>query len=242
MKIFKKLLAATGLAVAVGSANAGVPVIDAANLVQSIQQVLAWSQQFDQMVQQIRTMENQYAQLQNTYNSFTGGRGLGTILNTVVDQAARRYLPDAADDVDALASGAVPRYAALQSTIAGFKTAVTSTNSTTFGTGTTAANTLIAKINSLATQKALGQAAYTSAAQRTTDLENMISTIGVADDPKAIAEMQARIGAQQALVANENAKVQSMAYMQAYEQQQNEQRANETVGHWGKDDLPPVTF
>ena len=114
--------------------------------------------------------------------------------------------------------------------------------STTFGTGTNAANALVAKINSLATQKALGESAYTSAAQRTTDLENMIATIGVADDPKAIAEMQARVGAQQALVANENAKLQSMAYMQQFEQQQNEQRANETVGKWGKDSFPAVTF
>ena len=85
----------------------------------------------------------------------------------------------------------------------------------------------------------LGQA---TAAQRTTDLENLIATIGVASDPKAIAEMQARIGAQQALVSNENAKLQSLAYLQAYEQQQNDQRANEVVAKWGKDTLPAISF
>ena len=34
-------------------AQAGIPVIDAANLAQAIQQVLAWAQQYQQMVQQI---------------------------------------------------------------------------------------------------------------------------------------------------------------------------------------------
>lgn len=242
MKLIKRLVAAFALTAAVGSANAGIPVIDVAALAQAVQQVLAWGQQYEQMVQQIQQMEQQYAQLQTTYNSMTGSRGLGTILNGSLDQAARRYLPAEASDVAHLASGVVSGYGSLQSTIAGFKSSVSSMPSTTFGTGTNAANALVAKINSLATQKALGESAYTSAAQRTADLENMIATIGGADDPKAIAEMQARIGAQQALVSNENAKLQSMAYMQQFEQQQNEQRANETVGKWGKDTLPPVTF
>jgi type IV secretion system protein VirB5 len=108
----------------------------------------------------------------------------------------------------------------------------------TFAAGTNAASALAAKIDSLATQKALGQAAYTSAAQRTSDLENMIATIGVADDPKAIAEMQARLGAQQALVANENAKLQAMAYMQQAEEQQARQRAAEVIAKWSRPNLP----
>ena len=242
MKLIRRLVAAFALTAAVGSANAGVPVIDVANLAQAVQQVVAWAQQNQQMIDSIQEARNQVSQLQTTYNSLTGNRGLGTILNGAVDQAARRYLPSEAGDVAQLATGTVAGYGSLQSTIAGFKSSVSSMSNTTFGTGTNASNTLIAKINSLATQKALGEAAYTSATKRTTDLENMIATIGVADDPKAVAEMQARIGAQQALVANENTKVQSMVYMQQYEQQQNEQRANETVGKWGKDTLPAVSF
>ena len=186
MKLIKRLVAAFALTAAVGSANAGIPVIDVAALAQAVQQVLAWGQQYEQMVQQIQEMEQQYAQLQTTYNSMTGSRGLGTILNGSLDQAARRYLPSEASDVAQLASGVVPGYGSLQSTIAGLKSSVSSMPSTTFGTGTNAANALVAKINSLATQKALGESAYTSAAQRTTDLENMIATIGVAGDPKTI--------------------------------------------------------
>ena len=241
-QLIRKVLAALALTAAVGSANAGVPVIDVANLAEAIQQVLAWAQQYQQMVDQIQEARNQVTQLQTTYNSMTGSRGLGTILNGAVDQAARRYLPSGGSDIEQLASGVVAGYGSLQSTISGLKSSVSSLPASTYATGSNAANAWVAKVNSLATQKALGEAAYSSAAQRTTDLENLIATIGVASDPKAIAEMQARIGAQQALVSNENAKLQSLAYLQAYEQQQNDQRANEVVAKWGKDTLPAISF
>lgn len=242
MKTLRALMAAVAFVFIAGTAHAGIPVIDAANLAQSIQQVVAWGQQYTQMVDSITQLRNQYAQLQTTYNSLTGNRGLSTMLNGVGDQAARRYLPAQGDQIEQLASGLVPGYGTLQSTVASLKSAVSSMPPGTFAPGSDALNVLSAKINSLATQKALGQAAYSSAAQRTSDLENMIATTGVATDPKAIAEMQARIGAQQALLQNESAKLQALQYMQAAEQQQNEQRANEAISKWGKTALPAVTF
>ena len=242
MKLIRKLVAALSLTATMASANAGIPVIDVANLAQAIEQVLAWAQQYEQMVDQIQEARNQVTQLQTTYDSMTGSRGLGTILNSAVDQAARRYLPAGGSDIEQLASGIVAGYGSLQATVADFKSSVSSLPIGIFTAGSNAANAWVAKVNSLATQKALGESAYSSAAQRTTDLENMIATISVASDPKAIAEMQARIGAQQALVANENAKLLSLAYMQAYEQQQNDQRANEVVAKWGKDALPAIAF
>ena len=81
MKHLARLITAAALTAAVGSANAGIPVIDVANLAQAVEQVIAWGQQNAQMVEQINQMRNQYAQLQSTYNSMTGNRGLGTLLN-----------------------------------------------------------------------------------------------------------------------------------------------------------------
>ena len=81
MKLIRRMLAAFVLSAAVGSAHAGVPVIDVANLFQAVQQVAAWLQQYEQMVESIQQLRNQYAQLQTTYNSMTGNRGLGTILS-----------------------------------------------------------------------------------------------------------------------------------------------------------------
>lgn len=223
-------------------ARAGIPVIDAANLAKSIQQVIAWGQQYTQMADSIQQLQSQNAQLQTTYNSLTGDRALSTLLNGPNDQATRRYLPAQGEQIERLANGTVAGYGPLQSTISNLKGVVSTMPHSTFAPGSAALNVLSAKINSLATQKALGQAAYSSAAQRTADIENLIATSGMATDPKAIAEMQARIGAQQALLQNESAKLQAMAYMQAAEQQQNEQRANEAISKWGKTTLPAVTF
>lgn len=59
----------------------GVPVIDAANLVNSLQQVIAWGQQQSQMVQQIQQFAQQIQQMQNMTTKFDAARALGTILN-----------------------------------------------------------------------------------------------------------------------------------------------------------------
>lgn len=242
MRHIQRLVAGVALAAGLGSAHAGIPVIDVANLAQSIQQVVAWAQQNAQMVQQLTELRNQYTQLTNTYNSLTGNRGLGTLLNGVVDQAARRYLPGDGTQIGQLSSGVVPGFGGLQATINRYKATVSSMSPATFAPGSDATRALTARINSLATQQALGESAYSSTAQRTTDLENMIATIGVADDPKAIAEINARIAAQQALIANEATKLQSLRYMQELEKQQNEQRGREVIANWGSYVMPPVTF
>lgn len=241
----KKVIRAFALALAVfgfNNANAGIPVIDVAAIAQQVQQVIAWGKQYTQMVDQINNLRNQYAQLQTTYNSLTGDRGLATLMNAATDQAARRYLPEQADELEKLASGLVSGYGPLQSSIASLRAKVSTLPPGTFGAGTDALKALSAKLDSIATQQAMGKAAYSSAAQRTRDLENLIATSALATDPKAIAEMQTRITAQQALLQNESSKLQAMAYMQQTEQAQNEQRANETISKWGKSTLPAVVF
>src|ERR1700739_4444765 len=65
--------------IAAGAAQADIPVLDGANLVQAINQIAAWKKQYDQMQQQ--------------YTALTGSRGLGNIQNnpalqTIVSQDA----------------------------------------------------------------------------------------------------------------------------------------------------------
>jgi type IV secretion system protein VirB5 len=71
-------------------ARAGIPVIDAANLFNSIQQVLAWGQQAQDMIDQAEKLQQQYQQLQTVTNKLDGARSLGTILN---DPSIRSALP-----------------------------------------------------------------------------------------------------------------------------------------------------
>jgi type IV secretion system protein VirB5 len=61
----------------------GIPTIDVANLAQSINQVLAWKQQYEQMLQQIEQMRLANATALNAYNASTGNRGFGLINNSI---------------------------------------------------------------------------------------------------------------------------------------------------------------
>ena len=65
-------------------ARAGMPVIDVANLAQAIQQVLSWGQQLQAMAAHLQ-------QLQRTYQSLTGPRGMQNLLP--IAPGARNYLP-----------------------------------------------------------------------------------------------------------------------------------------------------
>src|SRR5665213_764011 len=79
-RMFAALVLCSGLFGA-SAANAGIPVIDAANLVQAIQQVIAWGQQQLQMGTQI---QNQVSQIQNQATQIariTGTRNLGQVFN-----------------------------------------------------------------------------------------------------------------------------------------------------------------
>lgn len=82
-KIFSNAAVSALILCAVLPARAGIPVLDAANLVNSIQQVLAWTKQAQDMINQIN-------QLQAMTTKLDGIRSLGTILN---DPAIRAALP-----------------------------------------------------------------------------------------------------------------------------------------------------
>lgn len=98
IKTVKKLLLAFAMFTsffASTSAHAGIPVIDAANLANSVQQVMAWAQQYQQMTQQIE-------QLTAQINAVTGGRGMGALLN---NPQIRQYLPPELSDIQSIISG-----------------------------------------------------------------------------------------------------------------------------------------
>jgi type IV secretion system protein VirB5 len=89
-KFFSGAVVSAMLLFAALPARAGIPVLDAANLVNSIQQVLAWGQQAQDMMNQINKLQQQYQQLQTMTTKLDGTRSLGTILN---DPAIRAALP-----------------------------------------------------------------------------------------------------------------------------------------------------
>jgi len=217
MKNFIRIFAlALGLSSA-GQAFAGIPVIDAANVAQAIKQVAAWKQQYQQMA-------DQYNQMQQQYQSLTGSRGFSSLLNGPAYQQARRMLPPDAQQVLGLAKSG--SYGNLASSISAIKQASTTLDAGAFS-NPTAAKQWDADMNRAASNKALSMQAYTDAGQRLQTLEGLISQISQTQDPKAIAELQARIQAEQAIIQNEQNKIQAMAMLASAEQQISRQQARE---------------
>ena len=83
MRTIKRLFAVMVLAMSSTGAFAGIPVIDVSNLVQALQQVAAWSQQYTQMLGQIQNQVQQIQQLQSNLNSINGIRNLGQVVNNI---------------------------------------------------------------------------------------------------------------------------------------------------------------
>lgn len=227
----KKYLRIFALAVGLAGANAahaGIPVIDGAHIAESILEeveiIAQWAAQYGQMVEQIQQLEQQYNQAVTSYNSMTGSRGMSSLLNGATSQQARRLLPDDAQQVLDLANGG--SYGTLANDINTIKTATSSLSSGSFG-NSTAASQWSADLNRVAANKALSQKAYSAAAQRLQNLEDMTAQISSTDDPKAIAELQARIATEQGMVQNDQAKLQALSMLMASEQQVAQQQARE---------------
>lgn len=184
-KSFSAIAIATSALIATPSVHAqGIPVIDVANLVQAIQQVTSWGQQYTQMVQQIQ-------QLQSQINAMTGPRGLGTILQ---DPAIMALLPPEIQTAGAaIANGSFT--AAQQSAI---DTLMQSYGVTVAPYGATAAPGQSAADALIKMQQVLA-----SAQARTNQVSALANRVDSSVDAKDAADLNNRIGVEQANSINQ---------------------------------------
>src|SRR5687768_13168047 len=95
-QLFAFLLAAAALLVPL-HARAGIPVIDVTAIAQLVQQVTYWQQQISAMQRQYDQLRASREQLNQTYNSMTGTRGMEQLLPT--SDLDRNYLPPSYPDL-----------------------------------------------------------------------------------------------------------------------------------------------
>jgi type IV secretion system protein VirB5 len=185
---------------AAGSARAqGIPVIDAANLIQSIQQVLDGVTSIENQVQQIR-------QLQSQLSSINGLRNLGQVFNNPL---LRNYVPaEVYTVVNAVDTGG---YSGLRGTAKALRDAnmIYNCMDRAGGDRTSCQATLAQPYQ----QKGLLQDAMTSAAGRLAQINALMDQINGTPDQKSVQEIQARIGAENALLAHEMTQIQMLQGM-----------------------------
>jgi type IV secretion system protein VirB5 len=224
------------LLIAPMQARAGIPVIDAAAVMNLIQQILYWQKQ-------IQGMTNQINQLQQTYNSMTGDRGMQSLLP--MTSAKRNYLPQDYSELMNAVNGASATYAGLSSQVQSIMSAnAVLTNSQVGSLSPQLQQIVEAGRRSAAMIQGSSQSAYQNTSQRFAALQQLITMVGIARDTKAIQDLQGRIQAEQAMLTNEQTKLQTLyqvAQAEQWSQQQRiRERASADVG--SVNTLTPVTY
>lgn len=166
MKIaIKGIFVAIFLCASVNAKATGVPVIDVANLANSILQVSAWGEQYGQMVSQIQNQVEQIQKAKEAIENMTGKRLLGMIKDEIRTN-------------DTIPTEVQSALAALE-----------------FPSDLTAAI------------KQITDTALRATERRGTQISGLMREINNTNDPKAIAELQARLGAEQANVQNDTNRI-----------------------------------
>jgi type IV secretion system protein VirB5 len=202
----------------------GIPVIDAANLIQSIEQVVNDITKIENQVQQI-------TQLQNQLTSISGIRNLGNVFNNPLLQ---NYVPTEAynflNNVDN--SG----YSALTTTAKTLRDAQMVYNCLDMsGAARTRCQARLAEPYQ---QKGLLQDAMKTAAGRLAQITSLMTKINATTDQKGVLEIQARVDAENALLGHEMTQIQMLQAMSDSEERiarsQDRERQYETLGRTGK--------
>jgi type IV secretion system protein VirB5 len=225
MRALLRTVAASAITLAGTCAQAqGIPVIDIAGLIQTIQQVLNDVTKIENQVQQI-------AALQNQLSSMTGVRNLGTVLNSA---ALQNYVPPKAYTlVNAIdATG----YAGLGGTAKALRDDGMVYNCLNLaGAQRTTCQAALARPYQ---QKGLLQDAMSTASGRLTQISALMNQVNATSDQKAVLEIQARIGAENAMLTHEISQIQMLQGMADSEERiarsRDRERQYEMLGRTGR--------
>lgn len=206
---------ATALSIftATAPAHAQWATFDASNYAQALEQVKALQQQYQTMQQQLQTAQQTAQSIahfpQNELNQ------LSQQFNT---QALRNVLPNSSTVTNQLSGSS------LSSAAQGYL----NQNRAATPTGTDARATEINRsANSIANNQAMASDLYTSAGNHITALQGLEGQLATAPDAKAVADIQARISQEQAVLQAQQVQAQSLTMMQASAGRNEDQRFDE---------------
>ena len=210
----------------------GIPVIDAASLAQAVKQVESWQAQ-------LQAMSKQYNQALKHFESLTGNRGFGDLLN---DAGLQDYVPK-----DLGKTYQMLRESGQLTMSVGAKTMQQ-------------ANAIYdcAKAPDVTKcQAAYGKVlqdtdnfnnAYDKAQKQTKQVQDLIGEISQTNDPKSIAELQARLQGEQAQLQNTSNQIRLMTLLAQQQDKITSQQQREAflknldTPNKGLSQMKPVTY
>jgi len=189
-----------------GSARATLPVFDASS--------------FAKMEESVLLLREEVSRLESTYAAMSGSRGLGSVL---YDPALREYLPtDWMRVYDAANAGG---YAGISGPMKDIERAERLQ-------GTVAEGVLAVReraFRTAVTNKAIALHAFDGERARLTEIESLMQRIDETHDPKGVAEIEARIAAEEAVVQNESTKLELVAMLERAEEALRAEQAREVL-------------
>ena len=210
MKTLKKLactcIAVVGLTAGSTAYAGGIPVIDIASIAK---QVAVWTAQYGQMVEQFNQMKKEF-------DSLNGSRGMANLVN---DPASRKYLPA---DYQSILSSGYGNSASIRSSAK-----VYGLEETTLDTGSDLGKAFESNAKQGAINRATAEDAYKKASERFDAIQVLLDKVNDAPDAKDVADLQARIQAEQVMMQNEQTKLQMLAQLASAQRDLQEQKAKE---------------
>ena len=183
----------TSMLLGATAANAGIPVIDVAAIVQAVQEVM-------QSVQQVTNQIRQIEQLQSQVDAITGARNLGAVLN---NPALQNYIP--ANATTLLGNVQSSGYAGLTGSARTLRDAQMTYNCLNLSGGAqTQCQSALAMPYQ---QKAFMQDAMDAARGRMAQIQSLMQQINATPDTKAVAEIEARLGAENAMLQHQQTQI-----------------------------------
>lgn len=207
------------------SAQAQIPVTITSDIPATLNQVQTmaqWTQQIAGMKQQYDQMQTDYQQMVRQYESTTGSRDLGQIMN---DPKLKNYLPNDWQDVyDSVKKSGY-------SGLSGSAKSIYENNQAYDGCAHIVSElertSCEARSVKGAQDKGFALEAYGAAQARMGQIDQLMAEINNTQDPKAIAELQSRISVEQANIQNEQTKLQMYGMVAAAEDSLQQQRQSE---------------
>jgi len=208
--------------VALRPAAAIIPVTDVGAIVQLISQLQV-------LEQQVETARRQLEQAQSEYQSITGGRGMERLLSGTL----RNYLPATWGDLQSALSGTGSSAALATGLKQAINTNSVLTDSQLAALSADAREAVNSARREAALRQVLSQQALATTSARFASLQQLVDAIGSAGDQKAVLDLQARIAAEQGMLANEHTKLELLHQAALADESASQQRAREqaVAGH-----------
>jgi type IV secretion system protein VirB5 len=184
----------------------GIPTISVAELAQDV--IMA-----GQLEQQVQTMEQQYTTMTTQLTALTGNRSLGQILN---NPTLRSYLPDQWQSIYSQVSSG---------TLSGISSAAKQIESDEGMTATTPGQQRYN--DTLSADKAMSMQAYQANLARLQNIESLMQQSDATQDPAAKADLQNRLQAENAMIQNEQTRLNLMGQLQQAEEKLSSQQAQQ---------------